>query len=346
MPAATPPHENSTLVADIREAVDGLSRQTKTILGQLIRRGERVALLDYPRHGNVGDHAIWLGETAGLAGLRARRIYTCDHRSYSRADATVAIADRLILIHGGGNLGDIWPAYEQFREDIIRDFPNNRIIQLPQSIYFDDAGKAASLRDRIKQHGGVTLMVRDRPSVTRAADLLDVEAVLCPDMAFALGPLTRLREPHCDVMYLKRTDSEARADQYIAPSRISGVIVESRDWLDFDGLEAFLDKADLRYPSIFNSAPGQLLLRGWVYDRRSKLSLQRGIAILSRGRTVVSDRLHGVILSLLAGLPVVPLDNRTGKIWEFISTWLPPQIVEQFAISARLWRLEQNLERA
>ena len=342
MPDAMPALDDRLLAVGIREVVDRLSRQTKDTLGGLIRVGERVALLDHPGHGNVGDHAIWFGETVALASLRARRVYTCDLRSYDRDDAAAAIGDRLILIHGGGNLGDLWPRHEQFREDLIRDFPNNRIVQLPQSVHFDDPGKAASLRDRIKGHGGVTLMVRDRPSVVRAADLLGVEAVLCPDMAFALGPLPRPHAPRCDVMYLKRSDNEARSDQGLAASKIADATLESRDWLDFDGVEALLDKAESHYPSVFNSTLGRRQLRGWLYDRRSRMSVRRGIAILARGRTVVSDRLHGVILSLLVGLPVVPLDNRTGKIWDFISTWLPPQIVQQLANSARLWRPVQN----
>jgi pyruvyl transferase EpsO len=52
------------------------------------------------------------------------------------------------------------------------------------------------------------------------------------------------------------------------------------------------------------------------------LRVRRGLNLLSEGEVVVSDRLHGVILGLLAGIPVVAIDNRIGKLSAFIRTWL------------------------
>jgi exopolysaccharide biosynthesis predicted pyruvyltransferase EpsI len=42
---------------------------------------------------------------------------------------------------------------------------------------------------------------------------------------------------------------------------------------------------------------------------------------LSQGRAVVTDRLHGHILSLLLDLPHVVLDNRIGKLRSYYETW-------------------------
>jgi len=321
----------------IAETVIELSRQTQTVLAELIPVGARVAQVDHPSHANVGDHAIWLGERIALSALSARRVYTCSLANYDRREIATATGDRPILIHGGGNLGDLWPQHEQFREDLIRDFPNNRIIQLTQSIHFDDPSRATALRERVKSHGGVTIMVRDRPSLDRAAELLGVDAVLCPDMAFALGSLPRRQAPRCDVLYLRRSDGEACADRGEEPRR-AGIDIETRDWLECGAFEAFLGRADLRHPSIFGSQVGRKVLRNRLYDTQSAASLRRGTMILSRGRQVVTDRLHGFILSLLAGIPVIPLDNRTGKISAFISTWFPEEVAARWVAAARDWQ--------
>jgi exopolysaccharide biosynthesis predicted pyruvyltransferase EpsI len=58
-------------------------------------------------------------------------------RSWTRSgriEATLG-PDDPILLHGGGNFGDVWPGFQRFREQVIRESPNRRIIQLPQTIH-------------------------------------------------------------------------------------------------------------------------------------------------------------------------------------------------------------------
>ncbi len=47
----------------------------------------------------------------------------------------------------------------------------------------------------------------------------------------------------------------------------------------------------------------------------------RGCDILSRGRVVVTDRLHGHLLALLMDIPHVVLDNSYGKLRTMYETW-------------------------
>ena len=51
------------------------------------------------------------------------------------------------------------------------------------------------------------------------------------------------------------------------------------------------------------------------------MRFHRGLEILGRGRGVVTDRLHGHILSSLMGIPHVALDNSYGKLSAFMDTW-------------------------
>ena len=58
-----------------------------------------------------------------------------------------------------------------------------------------------------------------------------------------------------------------------------------------------------------------------TYDVLAAQRLERGCRILLRGGVIVTDRLHGHILSLLLGLPNVIMDNNYGKIRSVYETW-------------------------
>jgi pyruvyl transferase EpsO len=47
----------------------------------------------------------------------------------------------------------------------------------------------------------------------------------------------------------------------------------------------------------------------------------RGLRLLSAGHVVVTERLHGHVLCLLAGIPHVVLDNSYGKVRAFVEAW-------------------------
>ena len=58
---------------------------------------------------------------------------------------------KYIFIHGGGNFGDLWPEHQQFREMILQRYPDRPVIQLPQSIHFQDKANIAKVRSHHQQ---------------------------------------------------------------------------------------------------------------------------------------------------------------------------------------------------
>jgi exopolysaccharide biosynthesis predicted pyruvyltransferase EpsI len=55
---------------------------------------------------------------------------------------------------------------------------------------------------------------------------------------------------------------------------------------------------------------------------------------------VITDRLHGVICAGILGVPCIAIDNRIGKLHNFLNTWLP------MAHMATPEQLPELLERA
>jgi pyruvyl transferase EpsO len=58
-----------------------------------------------------------------------------------------------------------------------------------------------------------------------------------------------------------------------------------------------------------------------LFDRVASSKQRRGVALLSAGRVVVTERLHGHLLCLLLGIPHVVLDNDYGKVHAFVRSW-------------------------
>ena len=167
-----------------------------------------MGLADYPRHLNVGDSAIWLGERQLLRTAGVRVVASCDTATYSRRAFGRALAGRPVLLHGGGSFGDLWPEHQLLRERILADFPGRPVVQLGQSINFRSAENLERARRAVARHGNVTLVVRDAPSRDRATQLFEARVVLAPDMAFALGRLERTAPATEPLLHLGRDDLE------------------------------------------------------------------------------------------------------------------------------------------
>lgn len=276
--------------------------------------GGPVALVDYPDHANVGDSAIWLGETAFLRSLNLKPAYVSALKSHDHDALAAALPEGTILLHGGGNFGTLWPAHQELRIAMMERFPGRPIVQMPQSIFFDDPAAVADCARAIERHGRFTLLVRDEPSLGFARRHFPCETLLVPDMAFAIGPLQRLR-PAADIFCLMRTDHEqaGRHERRLGPPR-----AVTADWLADDMTALRRTAIGTRLLTVLDSPEVARLKR---YERRGLARLRRGIGLLSTGRVVITDRLHGHILSTLLGIPHVALDNNYRKIGNFIDAW-------------------------
>ena len=285
-------------------------------LRPLVSGASATALIDFPAHSNVGDSAIWLGALAALRSLGAPApVYTCDAATYDRATLARAIGDGTIFFTGGGSFGDLWERHLRLRERVVADFPRNRIVQLPESVHFQREESLARAQAVWNAHERVTILVRDTASLAFMQREFTAPVHLAPDLAFALGPPPRASTPTRDVLWLKRDDKE---DSF--PSHRPA---ESTDWIA-EPLTPLIAWSDRLRDEAARRAWVRPIARGLLphsYVPLARQRLARGIALLSGGRVLVTDRLHGHILATLLGIPHVVLDNSYGKLHHFIRSW-------------------------
>lgn len=294
---------------------------TRTILGNLLSNTVDVALFDIPTHENVGDNMIWEGEVQYLSQINKRIAYETDLFRHSDSTFSRLAPDAPILLHGGGNFGDVWPVFQEFRESIVQMYPNRKIVQLPQTVYFASEERAAQANRILSTHPDFTLLVRDRDSYRRALQSLpDVHVMLCPDMALGWEPPAGTkRVSGRGVLVLARGDKEAAGDLSRQLSPHLPRKYQTRDW-------RLTGRQKLMW--LVTRVPGRLMklsprLRNNLLVFRvvraanrfnRKQNLTAGLRMVGGRSVVFTNRLHAHVLAGLIGVSHGVTENSYGKI--------------------------------
>lgn len=298
------------------------------------------ALVDFPNHSNVGDQAIWRGERLLLESLGAEVAYTCDQSSYDPARLRRRVGGGTVLVHGGGNFGDVWPEMQAFRERVVSDHRDRRVVILPQTIHFNDPIRQAEAAKVFAQHPNCVVVARDRTSKQIAETAFgSAQLVLSTDPAFLLS--APVAQPVSGVLWLSRRDGEQQGAAIALPSA-------EREAVDWGGNVAGEDGWTARYARLqrltwdwgrrsTRLGRGGDLLHHAVergYERLVDERLSVGWEMLLRRTVVVTDRLHGHILCCVAGQPHVVVDSGYGKLTAFLRDWTGSSPLVQVARDA------------
>jgi pyruvyl transferase EpsO len=281
--------------------------------------------LDYPVHLNFGDLLIMRGTEQFFAHCGHRIEARAAYMNFCDSLQRRMTADTIIVMHGGGNFGDLYPVHQRFREQIVRQFPDNRIVVLPQSVYFSSAGALEQSAEVFRAHRDLVLCLRDHASVRRAGTRFTHNTVLMPDMAHQLW---RGHDPESiaddRTLALLRRDLEMSQDQ----TRSDGES-ESVDWVDFIprwscrifGRILRLHELEGRYGRRLGAQ------RVW-YRYCDFLHTHMEQQFRAYGQ-VVTSRLHGMIFAALLDKTVRYADNTYGKLTGYANTWFDNSVRAQ-----------------
>ena len=301
----------------------GMADKVSTAIRAVSTGFRRYGLLDFPHHSNIGDSAIWLGEVQMLRQLHGQGpAYVSNGRS-SADEPERFVQDGILYLHGGGNLGDIWPAHQLYRESILARYPRNRIVLLPQSLHYRDPAAIERSKRAFGSHRDFHMMVRDQESLDFVRKHFDCPVMLVPDSAFGINMQTVARNTAPSGMTcLFRDDREQRDDAMagralFADARVEDWKVQSKGHLRISRLAMQIVR---RSPQL----PGKralMALRTLAFNRMAHDLVASGFRQLDAAEVIVTDRLHGHIMASLLGKPHVVIDNSYGKISNFIRAW-------------------------
>ena len=265
--------------------------------------GTRFILIATPVHDNLGDHAIAYTErkylTERFPGCRIGEFSSPVFLRFFRKIARLIVASDVIVIDGGGSMGDLWIGEEEKMELIADLFPDNPVVLFPQTIFWHGSEAERERSRRVfDRHRHLLMTFREKRSFAIAEqDYPATKKLLLPDIVL----YNRLR------FGLSRTGVGVcfRGDIESAIPREFASVVEKT--IAADGKT--VKKISTVVPYQIPLADRDRELRT-IWEQISALSL------------LITDRLHGAIFAYITDTPCICFDNVSGKVGEVCAKWL------------------------
>lgn len=267
----------------------------------------RFVICNSPSHYNFGDEAILMSTQQFLKYYfpQFKQItITRNQIAYNFHLIKYIINNNdIIIINGGGYFG-LYETYIREQAKIVKTFKNNHIIFFPCTILNPNKHKKNEYRYFINifnNHKNITLFTRESKSYQVASSLFkNITIYNVPDIA------TRL-----NLSFVKKNKKR------------EGIL------LIFRNNEVLLDEKDRKTiehiaQKYFNN----------IYKRNSKKKMNKTITELIKKKEtfefinfiaerelVITDRLHGAILSIITGTPCIIFGNRFHKVESSFNSW-------------------------
>ncbi|MGC9337920.1 MAG: polysaccharide pyruvyl transferase family protein [Candidatus Cloacimonadia bacterium] len=203
----------------------------------------------------------------------------------------------LIFLHSGGNLGDRGLWSENARRLIIKKLIDNKVISLPQTIFFSSTKKGMKelkvTRNIYNRHPYLTIIARDKYSFELAKQYFPkCVTLICPDFVLYLDKYKE-EIKRKDVLLCLRDDSESILDEN-SKNIIKKYIREINEYYhEFD-------------TTLTRSIP----------RKKRENELELALSIFRKHKLVITDRLHGVIFSVITRTPCIAMKTIDHKMTE------------------------------
>lgn len=267
------------------------------------RTGKYAYLFCAPDYGNIGDHAIAIAEHQYFkknCGLELIEVPYLEYRAVENEVKKCITEEDILFITGGGFLGSLWSDAEFQVRKIIETFSRNRICILPQTLYWENGTRwniEKKKTSRIYIEHGDNLLLCARDEVTR--QLMNeiyngCKVVTAPDMVLSYDWSEYLYEiERKGAIICLKADKESildECDKNVLKNICMNLCNEVRD--------------------VSTSVIGY-----YSEEEREEL-IKYIIRMFSSAELVVTDRLHGLLFSVITGTPCVALNNCNHKVRE------------------------------
>lgn len=260
---------------------------------------KKIFVLGTPHHGNLGDQAIAYAEIKFLQEnfkeYEVIEVNISEYYAHFYFFKKCINLNDIIVLHGGGNLGNEYIYDENIRRDIIQAFPQNKIILFPQTMYFtkDTLGREELNKSKeiYSQHRYLTLIAREKISYEAMKEQFNNNKVLlAPDI----------------VLYLDEREEKYKRSGAMLCLRND---VESK--LNYRERQYILRKLEERYGNV--NITDTLIKRNVSKNERNEI-LKNKWNEFKNTELVITDRIHGMIFAAITGTPCIALSNYNHKV--------------------------------
>lgn len=274
-----------------------------------MKKIKKAIVLQTPTHGNIGDQAIAYAQKEFLKLNLPEYHYVevvadevLSEYAYIKA---ILNEDDLIFIHGGGNLGTIYPKEERIRRFIIEQFKENVVISFPQSASFSDErfGKKELEKSRniYGEHPNLTIIARESKTLEiLEKEFPNIDLIFTPDI----------------VLYLDERNEEFKRSGITTAFRKDGEI--SIDANFKEELLKKLSESDYK----LNISDTHMGYQYHIDENNREALLKEKWNEFKSSELVLTDRLHGMIFCAITGTPCIVFKNSNHKIEYSYKNWL------------------------
>lgn len=289
-----------TILIRIRDYINA-SKHFKNVAKKT--NSQRIFLFSTPIHRNIGDHAIVQASLEFLDdNFSEKEVVEVPRQYIDYFIKNFSInQDDIVLIHGGGFFGNLYPVEAIAFLKVIKYYRENQIIVFPQTIFIDDSKEMSYkyFESGIKEANNITFFAREAKSFKIASDSGFFTSVkMVPDI----------------VLYM---------DQVKVSQQREGILVVLRD--DDEITRKFnLNKFESTIKSKINVVvdKSSTMAKESISPEKRNLAVLSKITEFSKYQLVITDRLHGMIFSYLANTNCLAIDNKTKKSSEVYKSWL------------------------
>ena len=260
----------------------------------------KIILMGTPHHANIGDLAIAYAEekiikqffpNTKLYIMQEEKLDVCAKRVKK-----YITDDDIILLHGGGNIGDTYVTPEQGRREVISSYPNNKIIIFPQTAYFENEKELDISKKIYNAHNNLIIMAREKMSYDfMKKHFYNAKIYLTPDIVMSLKEISDIKRSGALLMF--RRDKE----KTLGNEKTDSIV--------------YYIKEHFNTYKITDMNIGTEVVNN-ISEKMRKEILESKFKELQSAELVITDRLHGMVFSAITETPCVVFDSLTHKIVE------------------------------
>lgn len=297
-------------VSRLRTYLGWLRRRPKQIINDYNRvntikqdksSGKRVYYFGIPEHSNLGDLAQCYCIRRFLAkyfsDYEVVEIFTRNYmdNSFGLRDylKTKIKPDDLIFFQSGYCTQDIGGREDFMHQMVIRDYPDNKLVLLPQTVFFQSEERKKLASSVYNQHKNLLFLARDQVSYKMALQMFpDIRVKCYPDIVTTLIGHYDYSFNRKGVLFCIRNDSEK---------------LYSDD--EIKKLEQHLEKREpcRRLDTTIKVEPDKIRANLKEY-------IENYFEEFAKYKLVITDRYHGTIFSLIANTPVIVIRTKDHKV--------------------------------
>ena len=252
---------------------------------------QNVFIIGTPNHGNMGDQAIWYATQKLLKNyFPSANVVDVDMSDFEtdiEGIAHLIQKQDILILQGGGNFGNYYMDDEMIRRSVISQFRNNRIIMFPQTVYFSEDAEGKEELERsvciYNKNKNLVLIARDEESFKILKENFINEIYMLPDVVLSLNAVD-VKKKRKGALICLRSDKE-----------------------NVENVESFLKErfSEIKYTDT--------QMDDYCKENREQL-LKQKIEEFQSAELVITDRLHGMIFSVITGTPCIAFDNFNAKV--------------------------------